>query len=1003
MKLKFGGFVKSIKNCHSERGTSEESLLRFHRRFFFATLIRMTHVITFYRTIKFGFLVGLIWRTTILAQSLPQEILFVPWGAENMGNVEFTSDPDGRFGPQNFQVVGDTVYLLDQQHRVIHRYLKNKHIGHLQTLREARDFIIRSGDDYVCLANNALYFYKDGKVSDVVRQKGPLPLICKITRQGDDIIAVNHDGTAARVQGRQLARMSSKGIPVIDNRYRLRKISRSAAEVTVLDNQGKQKANILLDIPSGNLGSFELAGVDRKGTMYLDLSLILQEIPLKVRREVWMISPEGTITGKIHIPTHYFTRFSNDLRVTETGNIYHMISSEDGIRVLKWTLDGKADRFFEGVYPEKFQKYLHYNDSIKPDNGQKKSFGKITTLTTVTRSEALAIGDSYAVHEWSCTSANLTGPSGVTASDGLLIITPSWIQPGDNVRVPYKWGGFSTLPDFDAGLLNGKYAGDRYTGKSSGSRDAVGVDCSGFVSRCWKLNTHYSTWMMSNTQPLITQPYNSWDDLKPGDAIHMVGHVRLAVDNLAGGSILAVEAAGGGTDWRVNYRTYKYSQLEGYLPRYYINMSGPSIPLAQPVLLSATRAQKAAIDWSLSSVQNVDGIELNYSIDGVNWESLLGDSLIPPDIKETLFEWDNEPFFVKLQSVNTAEGRVASLPSDTYGFYLPPGYSQKILIVDGFDRASGSWGMPYHPFALWMGQALCELHVPFETATNEAVINGSINLSDYRAIYWILGDESTADETFSTAEQNLVREYLKNGGRLFVSGSEIAWDLDYKGSINDRSFFLNYLHAGYVADDAKSYQVVGTAAGVFTGLSFEFDDGSGGIYQEDYPDVINLMMNAVTCLKYSSGTIAGIQYEGIFLEGTVPGKLVYLAFPWETITDDNQKQIVLMRISEYFGFIEPETAAIPDKPWLSHGYPNPFNNRVNFRIILPSEQDFSINIYNISGGLVRSIDRPEPGGKEYTISWNGTNDDGQTVASGCYFFRVVLPDQALTRKIMFLK
>ncbi|HCK98720.1 MAG TPA: hypothetical protein DHW42_01250, partial [Candidatus Marinimicrobia bacterium] len=782
---------------------------------------------------------------------------------------------------------------------------------------------------------------------------------------------------------------------------------------TVLDNRGGQKTNILLDIPSGNLGSFELAGVDRKGTIYLDLSLILQEIPLKVRREVWMISPEGTVTGKIHIPTHYFTRFTNDLRVSEAGDIYHMVSSEDGIRVLKWTLDGKADRFFEGIYPEKFQKYLHYNDSVKPDADQKKSFGKITTLTTVTRSEALAIGDTYAVHEWICTSANLTGPSGIIASDGLTIITPAWIQVGDNVRVPYKWGGFSTLDQFDDGLLVGKYAGDCYTSKSSGSSYAVGVDCSGFVSRCWKLPSHYSTRSMDvdvswdNIDGPITILLNSWDDIKPGDAIHKHGHVILAVANLNNGSIFSIEAAGNTTNWKVNYTTHKYSSLENYTPRYYINMIGPGIPLAQPVLLSATRAQKAAVEWSLSSAENVDGIELNYSIDGVNWDPLLGDSLIPPDIKETLFEWNNEPFFVKLKSINTAnpaEDRVASLPSDTYGFYLPQRYSQKILIVDGFDRASGSWGIPYHPFALWMGQALCELHIPFETAANEAVIDGSINLSDYRAVYWILGDESTADETFSNTEQVIVKDYLKNGGQLFVSGSEIAWDLDYKGSTADKSFFLNYLHADYVDDDAKSHQVVGTTAGVFTGLSFEFDDGSGGIYQEDYPDAIEPKMNAIACLHYSNGYTAGIQYEGVFPDGTVPGKLVYLAFPWETITDDNQKQLVLMRISEYFGAgIEPEIATIPEKPWLSHGYPNPFNNRVNFQIVLPYEQDFSVNIYNLSGERVRSINRPEPGGEEYTISWNGTNDNGQTVASGCYFFRVILPNQALTRKIMFLK
>jgi hypothetical protein len=55
-KMIFDGFVKSIKTCHSERGTSEESLLGSRQRFFFASLIRMTHMITFYETIIFGFI-----------------------------------------------------------------------------------------------------------------------------------------------------------------------------------------------------------------------------------------------------------------------------------------------------------------------------------------------------------------------------------------------------------------------------------------------------------------------------------------------------------------------------------------------------------------------------------------------------------------------------------------------------------------------------------------------------------------------------------------------------------------------------------------------------------------------------------------------------------------------------------------------------------------------------------------------------------------------------------
>ncbi|GAB1349567.1 hypothetical protein MASR1M107_17810 [Ignavibacteriales bacterium] len=64
-----------------------------------------------------------------------------------------------------------------------------------------------------------------------------------------------------------------------------------------------------------------------------------------------------------------------------------------------------------------------------------------------------------------------------------------------------------------------------------------------------------------------------------------------------------------------------------------------------------------------------------------------------------------------------------------------------------------------------------------------------------------MGDESTIDETFSTTEQTFVKEYLQNGGKLFVTGSEVAWDLDSRGTVTDKEFFNQFLKASYVADN----------------------------------------------------------------------------------------------------------------------------------------------------------------------------------------------------------
>jgi len=237
--------------------------------------------------------------------------------------------------------------------------------------------------------------------------------------------------------------------------------------------------------------------------------------------------------------------------------------------------------------------------------------------------------------------------------------------------------------------------------------------------------------------PNITTAYPSWDSLKAGDAIHKVGHVRLAVENLQNGSILAVEAAGSGTDWRVNYRTYTYSELSNYSPRCYNNMIGPSLAISQPVLISANvKNFQTDLRWELTSTDNVSGIQIQYSENGTDWSNLLGDSLLSPLADEYTGDLPGGPVFFRVKSINNENNSlVESLPSDTYGFYQAANCAGKILIVDGFVRASCSWGLPFHTFAHWMGEILVELGISFETGANEAVISGKVSLEDYGAFF----------------------------------------------------------------------------------------------------------------------------------------------------------------------------------------------------------------------------------------------------------------------------
>src|SRR5205814_9145160 len=51
------------------------------------------------------------------------------------------------------------------------------------------------------------------------------------------------------------------------------------------------------------------------------------------------------------------------------------------------------------------------------------------------------------------------------------------------------------------------------------SGDAVGIDCSGFICRCWKLTTRHST----ESLPSICEKLSSPAELKPGDIMNGAG------------------------------------------------------------------------------------------------------------------------------------------------------------------------------------------------------------------------------------------------------------------------------------------------------------------------------------------------------------------------------------------------------------------------------------------------------------------------------------------------
>ncbi len=153
-----------------------------------------------------------------------------------------------------------------------------------------------------------------------------------------------------------------------------------------------------------------------------------------------------------------------------------------------------------------------------------------------TRSNVIETARAFAAHVWADEPASRKhGPD----SDGVDVQTPDAGSPG----VPYKWGGFDSLASFDRGLAAGKSAGDVYTaekrrhGGDAVSHSAVGVDCSGFVSRCWELSEKHST----GTLVSICRTLDTPAELRAGDIMNQPGgHVLIFAEWLDEGKTQAL-------------------------------------------------------------------------------------------------------------------------------------------------------------------------------------------------------------------------------------------------------------------------------------------------------------------------------------------------------------------------------------------------------------------------------------------------------------------------------
>jgi hypothetical protein len=82
-------------------------------------------------------------------------------------------------------------------------------------------------------------------------------------------------------------------------------------------------------------------------------------------------------------------------------------------------------------------------------------------------------------------------------------------------------------------------------------------------------------------------------------------------------------------------------------------------------------------------------------------------------------------------------------------------------------------------------------------------------------------------------------------------------------------------------------------------------------------------------------------------------------------------------------------------------YPNPFASETQFTFILTDYVDeVKIKIYTISGRLIQEIQVPPQSSAYYRVYWNGRDHDGDNIANGIYFYKVIAKNNGSATEVI---
>ncbi len=288
-------------------------------------------------------------------------------------------------------------------------------------------------------------------------------------------------------------------------------------------------------------------------------------------------------------------------------------------------------------------------------------------------------------------------------------------------------------------------------------------------------------------------------------------------------------------------------------------------------------------------------------------------------------------------------------------------------------------------------------------------IDGELTATDLadaaESVIWMCGIGNDPP-TVTPDDRAALGAYLDGGGNLFLSGTDVAFDLADPTSANHTpeslAWFETYLHATYVGGFSFSLTIDGTPGD-------PIGDGLTGVVLATSGDNRQTTQDAI---EPGPGADLVFTYVGPIAQGDAvirwrggATQVVFGSFGIEGIDVEATRYLVVERILEWFGATTgmPSPAGVAAAPIKPRSTPNPFRSSTSISYRLDQPGPVRLSIFDVHGRLVRILVDGYQNTAPYRIPWNGNDDAGRPVVSGVYFMRLDARGTATTTRLSLVR